>query len=160
MMHLELRHRLRGTWHRVEEPGVERPFEFVVRVAFDRLSDVLGHATARLEGHLVALGLTGGAACKGTLVLGSLVREGSIEWSLHFYGDDGVSYRFDGRSEVDLLALPRALTVLPGYVFDQEGREVGRVVLRYDWRGELGHTLRSARVAGPLRSWLERRRRR
>jgi hypothetical protein len=140
--------RMSGMWHSLAAPADERPIEFEVRATVDRLRELLGNTVARLEGRIVVDGLTRGADATGTLGIGAIVRERRLPYALSFRGDDGKSYRFDGAKEVDVADLTRAFTTLPAYLFDGEGNEVGRAVLRFDLRGDMAKFVRSFRPKG------------
>ena len=145
MIGLEFRERMAGTWHRLDAPTDERPFAFTVRVTVGRLVQLLGGAVATLDGHVDADGLARGAPLAGTLDLGALVRTRELPYRFRFTGDDGTSYRFDGHKTVDLMDLPRTMTILPGSIYADAGHEIGRAVLQFDLRGDLVTFLRSWR---------------
>jgi hypothetical protein len=145
MIGLTFRERMAGTWHRLEAPTLERPIEFDLQARVPHVTELLGNTVAQVKGRVVAEGLTGGADFEGTLGLGALVRERRLPYRFAFRADDGRTYRFDGAKEVSLMDLPRSMTVLPAYIFDDQGEEVGRAVLRFDLRGDLLKFLRSWR---------------
>ncbi len=143
MILLEFTERMRGSWHRLNSPGNEQPVEFTGRATISRLSDVLGSTAAGFRGRVVAEGLTRGADFEGTLGVGALRREGRLPYAFSFVGEDKRNYRFDGAKEVSLLDPVRSMTVLPAYLFDDGGNEVGRAVLHFDLRTDLANFLRS-----------------
>lgn len=147
MIGLSFDERMAGTWHSLVEPAHERPIEFTLRATLPARA-LLGDGVAALEGRIVVEGITAGAEAKGTLGLGALVRERRLPYALSFRGDDGRQYRLDGAKEVSVLDLPRSMTTLPVYLFDDQGNEVGRAVLHFDLRGDLIKFMRSFR---PLR---------
>lgn len=153
MIRLEFSERMSGSWHRLDSPGIERPIEFVGRATVARMSELLGDTVATLRGRVVAEGLSRGAEFDGTLGLGALWREGRLPYGFSFVGDDGRNYRFDGAKEVTWLDPVRTLSVLPAYLFDDRGNEVGRAVLHFDVRTDFLNFLRSWRLgfAGPSR---------
>jgi hypothetical protein len=143
MIGLKFDERMSGTWHALAEPAVERPIEFTVRATVGRLRELVGNTVAELRGRISVEGITGSTDARGTLGLGALVRERRLPYSLTFTGDDGKRYRLDGAKEVELADLPRTMTVLPAYLFDDGGNEIGRAVLRFDLQGDLFKFLRS-----------------
>ncbi len=145
MIGVEFRERMAGTWHRLDAPTDERPFAFTARACVGRLAQFLGGAVARLEGEVQADGLARSSPLVGTLDLGALTRARELPYRFRFQGDDGRRYRFDGHKTVDLMDLPRTMTILPASVFDDDGREVGRAVLHFDLRADLPGFLRSWR---------------
>jgi hypothetical protein len=149
MIGLTFSERMTGTWHRLEAPTDERPIEFHLRATVPHVTELLGNTVAQVEGTVLAEGLTAGAPFEGTLGLGALVRERRLPYHFAFRAEDGRTYRFDGAKEVSIMDLPRSITVLPGYIYDDGGNEIGRAVLRFDLRGDLLTFLRSWR---PVRS--------
>lgn len=143
MIGLTFHETMRGHWYRLESPGDERPIEFTTIARVPRIADLLGNAVANLKGRVVADGLTAGAEFEGSLGLGALVRERRLPYAFSFRGDDGRKYRFDGAKEVELRDIPRTMTTLPAYLFDDAGNEVGRAILHFDLRGDLFKFLRS-----------------
>ncbi len=134
---------MRGSWHRLENPGEEMPIEFDAQAELSGVANVIGDAIARLHGTVRVAGLATDASFDGTLGLGSLVRERRLPYAFSFRGDDGRTYRFDGAKEVSLFDLARTITTLPAYLFDDSGNEVGRAVLHFDLRGDFIKFLRS-----------------
>jgi len=134
---------MKGQWHRVDSPGVERAIEFHARGEVSRLRELLGDTVAKLSGRVVVDGLTRGTDFEGTLGLGALLREKRLPYAFAFRADDGRRYRFDGAKEVSVRELARTMTTLPAYIYDDSGSEIGRAVLHFDLRGDLVTFLRS-----------------
>ncbi len=145
MIGVKFRERMAGTWHRLESPADERPIEFTANARVPKLSAFLGNVVAEMEGQVIAEGLTKGADFEGTIGLGALVRERRLPYAFSFRGDNGRKYRFDGTKEVSLADLANTMSTLPAYLYDDEGREIGRAVLRFDLQGDLWKFLRSWR---------------
>ncbi len=136
---------MRGSWHRLEKPADELPIEFKAFAELTGVTNIFGKGVAKLHGTVKVAGLAESSSFEGTLGLGSLVRERRLPYAFSFRGDDGRMYRFDGAKEVSVLDLPRTMSVLPAYLFDDAGTEVGRAVLHFDVRGDLISFLRSWR---------------
>jgi hypothetical protein len=139
------RETLDGSWHRPAQPADERRCAIDVTVVVPHVLEFLGNTVAEIRGRVTLEGLASDREFKGTLGIGAIVRERRLPYAFSFIGDDGRSYRFDGAKEVDALRLPRSITSLGAYVFDQDGEEVGRVILRAELRDELLGFLKSLR---------------
>jgi hypothetical protein len=136
MLGLTFRETLDGSWHRPSAPADERRCSVDVTVIIPRVTELLGNTVADISGRVTLEGLATDREFKGTLGIGAIVRERRVPYAFSFIGDDGVAYRFDGAKEVNVLGLPRSMTTLGAYVFDPQGDEVGRVILRADLREE------------------------
>jgi hypothetical protein len=145
MLGVTFRETLYGSWHRPSAPADEKHCSITVSVRIPRMTQLLGNTVAALSGRVTLEGLATDRECKGTLGIGAIVRERRIPYALSFIGDDGGVYRFDGAKEVNVLELPRSMTTLGAYVFDAQGEEVGRVILRADLREEVLQFIRTLR---------------
>src|SRR5438309_379751 len=77
------------------------------------------------------------------------VRERRLPYDFTFRGDDDREYRFHGQKDVTMIALHDTMTTLPASLYDADGKEVGRAVLRFDVRGDLVKFLRSWKLWVP-----------
>ncbi|MDP3278429.1 MAG: hypothetical protein Q8Q09_24785 [Deltaproteobacteria bacterium] len=137
MLGLTFRETLDGSWHRLSEPGNELRCVVDVTVVIPSVTELLGNTVAEISGRVTLEGLATDRAFAGTLGIGSALREKRVPYAFALIGDDGRSYRFDGAKEINVLSIPRSITTLGAYVFDSEGVEVGRVILRADLRDEV-----------------------
>lgn len=145
MIGLTFRETMSGGYHLTPAPGIDRPMAFTIRASVPSLRSLLGGALFAIEGSVFAEGLASHRPLRGTLNIDPL-RGKVLVYLFEFDGDDGAHYVFQGRktlSEGDLL---HAMTVLPGGIYDAEGREVGRALLRFDLRGDLLRFLGSFRL--------------
>jgi hypothetical protein len=131
------RETLDGSWHRPSAPGEERRCSVDVSVVIPRVTELLGNTIAEISGRVTLEGFATNREFKGTLGVGAILRERRIPYAFSFIADDGAAYRFDGAKEVNVLSLPKSTSTLGAYVFDGQGEEVGRVVLRADLRDEV-----------------------
>lgn len=145
MLGLTFRETLDGSWHRPSAPAEERRCAVDVTVVIPRVTELLGNTVADISGRVTLEGLATDREFKGTLGIGAIVREKRIPYAFSFIADDGGAHRFDGAKEVNVLGLPRSITTLGAYVFDAQGDEVGRVILRADLREEVLRFLTSFR---------------
>jgi hypothetical protein len=137
MLGLTFRETLDGSWHRPSAPADEKRCTVDVTVVIPRVLELLGNTVADISGRVTLEGLAADREFKGTLGVGAILRERRLPYAFSFIGDDARAYRFDGAKEVNALRLPRSITTLGAYVFDADGEEVGRVILRADLRDEV-----------------------
>jgi hypothetical protein len=144
MFALTYRETLHGGFYLLADPVDERPADFDLHVDVPRLSRFVPSLTATLSGKVRLEGFAESSPATGKLVLVPDQRRAIYE--LSFAGTDGATYRFRGQKEFLVLNPADALTLLQGSVYDEGAREVGRAVLRFDARGNLGSLLRSIRL--------------
>jgi hypothetical protein len=123
-----------------EEEG--RPFVFTVTARATRVERFLRDWEARIEGILCWDGVADGARVRGVLHMPLLTRR-QLHYDFSFEGEDGRTYRFLGRKDVDLRHPIDTMTTLPGRVIDDEDREVARGEARFDLRKDLLHMVSS-----------------
>lgn len=117
---------LRGTHHRLTDPGTELPATLDVEVELP-LAQLVRRDLGRLRGTFDADGLARSAALDGTFLLDLL--DGKIIYDFHFLGVDGRERRFHGETEFELRHPVRTLEDIVGRVWEDE-REEARVLLR------------------------------
>jgi hypothetical protein len=137
---------LYGSWHRLSAPSEEHRCVVELNIVMPKVTELLTNTTAEIHGRVSLATLATDREFKGTLGLGAIVRERRVPYAFTLIADDGRPYRFDGAKEVNLLKLPNSMTTLGAYIFDEQGEEVGRVVLRGDFRDEILEFLRSFRA--------------
>lgn len=113
-----------------------RPFIFTVTARAARLGRFLRDPEAHIEGILYWEGMADGAAVQGTLHMPLIARR-QLYYDFSFTAEDGRTYRFKGRKDVDLLHPIDTMTTLPGRVLDPDDREVARGVARFDLAKDL-----------------------
>ncbi|MBS2011395.1 MAG: FAD-dependent oxidoreductase [Deltaproteobacteria bacterium] len=132
-----------------------RPFSFALRARSRGLADFAATREVEIEGELMAEGFGARCPLTGTLGMDVLVT-GKLPYDFTFTSDDGRSFRFVGEKTLDLAALSRSMTVLPGRVLGEGGVVVGRAEVTFDLDRDLLEFLRSFRVEGGA-SWLSAR---
>ena len=142
------RETMRGTYHLLESPLVERGIEFTVRAKVDGMRRFLRDRTARIEGVVDVEGFATKRPLRGSLGL-MLLDQRRLPYDFMFRGDDDREYRFHGQKDVTLIALADTMSTLPASRYDAAGNEIGRAVLRFDIRGDLGAFLKSWRMQVP-----------
>ena len=138
---LRFEQRLRGTYHRLADPGVEHPAALDVEVALP-FRKVLRAGEGHLEGHLRADGYADGPI-RGTYVLDLISRK--IVYDFRFDGSDGRERRFHGETVFDITRPVRAIEDLVGRIYDDE-REDARVLLSVPFDAGLRRMIRSLRA--------------
>ncbi len=144
-MRLLFHENMSGAYHLLARPLEDRAAELSLDVSIDRLRDFVRAPALRVEGTLSLEGVATARPCTGKISL-RIVNEQRIPYDLRFLGDDGCAYRLCGQRDLTVPKLADALTVLPMSLCDPTAREVGRAVLRFDARTELGQLIRSIRV--------------
>lgn len=151
----ELTERLSGGFHLLADPLRDRALTLTLRVVVDELRPLgagfRGHATGRVA----AEGVAEDAEVEGVVEM-RFARERRQIYDLRFRGDDGEVVRLRGQKDFLLHSGLDALTVVAAGLFDAEGEEMGRAVLRFDARADLDSMARSLRVRLGSR-WLGRR---
>ncbi len=143
------RGKLRGSYYLLDAPLEDRALSVELAADIVGLRGLVLAKQARLLGRIHAEGLAPDAVAEGTLGL-RLIDEGRLPLSLSFRGDDGGAYRLRGQSELVVAAPVETVTELPLSLYDGQDREIGRGLLRFDVRGDLGKLLRSFRVRAHL----------
>ena len=133
------RQTLRGTYHRLVDPGVEREATLDVCVELP-LARLLRRDLGTLSGTFDAPGLASEAPLEGTFRL-DLV-EGRIVYDFHFVALDGRERRFHGETEFELRHPVRTLEDVVGRLWVDE-REEARVLLRVPVVGGTWRLLRT-----------------
>jgi hypothetical protein len=100
--------------------------------------------TATLRGQVTLEGFAADPDPEGKLVLDPEAKRAVYE--VTFRADEGGRFRLRGHKELELLNLVDSFTLLSASLYDDGAHEVGRAVLRFDARGNLGSLLRSIRL--------------
>jgi hypothetical protein len=138
------RETLRGGFYLLSAPVDERAADFLLDVEATDLAAFAQSRTAKLAGDVTLQGFADAVRAEGSLVVDADARRASYELALR--GNDGAKYRFRGHRELSWLNLVDSLTLLHGSVYDADAREVGRVRVRFDARGNLGSLVRSVHL--------------
>jgi hypothetical protein len=134
---------LHGGFYLLADPVDERAADLELDIEVPRLRHLVPSLTARLVGQIRLEGFAD-SPVTGKIVIVPDQKRGIYE--LAFTGQDGAPYRFRGQKELLVLNLGDALTLLEGSIYDSSAGEIGRLVARFDVRGNLGSLLRSIRV--------------
>lgn len=146
------RETMSGSYHRLDRPTEDHAIEFTISAHVESLRRFVRDRIARIEGEVTMEGLATKRPLSGTLGL-KLLDEQRLPYEFTFRGDDGKSYSFRGEKDVLIQTLPDSITTLPASVFDADGNEIARAVLRFDLRGDLFEFIKSFRLKRPtLRS--------
>jgi hypothetical protein len=139
------RETMSGSYHLLDKPTEDRAIAFTISAHVDSLRRFARDKMARIEGEVTLEGLADKRPLTGTLGL-LLFAEQRLPYEFTFRGDDGKKYTFKGEKDVLLATLPDSITTLPASLFDDEGREIGRAVVRFDLRGDLVKFVKSFRI--------------
>jgi hypothetical protein len=144
-MGVEFRETMAGSYRLHEGAGGELPLQFTIRAFSRRMSSFLRVPLTEVEGEFHAEGFADHAPTRGTLAL-DLLRDRTLKYDLRFPGNDGKPYRFKGQKTVSLRRLMATMTELPAALLDDQGREVGSALVRFDAQQDLPSFLRSFRL--------------
>ncbi len=121
--------RMRGTFHRLTDPGTELPFELTTQLLLP-LPELLRRRTGRVTGTIDAEGLATRAPFSGTVQID--LRDRKIVYDVHFHGDDDRPRRFHGETEFWMRRAVRAMEEVVGRIYDgaeEEARVLASVKL-------------------------------
>jgi hypothetical protein len=144
----EYSERLEGSFYWLDDPMSDHPMTLEVRARVDGLRRFAKTRVARVDGRIHAASIataTGGAEVRGEVAL-KLLDEKRVPYDLWFEGDDRKTYRLRGQRDFYPHDAFDSLSMLPASIYDGEGLEVGRALLRSDARSELPRMLKSLRA--------------
>jgi hypothetical protein len=148
MFGFELRESLSGSYYRLDEPLREHALRIDLCLGVDGMRRFLRErrveATGRVFAEQLAERMAGGVPLFGTLTM-KLFDEKRIPYDLSFEGDDRRTYRLRGQRDFFMHDAVDSLTMLPASVYDDDGLEVARAMLRFDPKTELPAMVRSFR---------------
>jgi hypothetical protein len=150
------RETMSGNYYLLERPTEDKALSFTIAAHVESLRRFVRDKTARIEGEVTMEGIGERRPLSGTLGL-LLFQEQRLPYEFTFRGDDGKRYTFRGEKDVLIATLPDSITTLPASVFDEDGKEIARAVVRFDLKGDLVKLIKSFRLKPPsLRSLLAR----
>jgi hypothetical protein len=136
---------MQGNYHLLASQLDERAISFSINVRVAGIRRFLKDKLARIEGEVYVEGFADHRPLEGTLAL-KLLDEHRLTYDFTFRANDGNRYRLHGQKDVTLIALHDTMTTLPASIYDTDGREIARAVLRFDVRGDMAVFLRSWRL--------------
>ncbi len=144
----QLAESMSGSYYLLDEPFRDHALRVSLRLGVNGLRRFLRERKIDAKGLVHAEGLATRAR-EGVELTGSLTMklfdEKRIPYDLSFQGDDGRTYRLRGQRDFFVHAAVDSLTILPASLFDDTGLEIGRAVLRFDARNDLGALVKSFR---------------
>ncbi len=140
---VRLHARLTGSYYLFADPLDERALalDLVVRLPLARR--LLLERTADVTGTMSVDGIAHARAVGGTMRL--LFDEQRVPYDLVLTTDLGRTLRVRGQADFVVTDAAGSLTTVPASLYDAAGAEIGRATLRFDWRSDLGRTLKSIR---------------
>jgi hypothetical protein len=154
----ELAESFSGSYYRLDEPFRDHGMRISLRLGVNGMRRFLRERKVEAKGRIFAEGLAerekDGVPLEGTLMM-KLFDEKRIPYDLSFEGDDGRTYRLGGQRDFFVRDAMDSLTILPAslYLVSAErgrtkgdaGIEMGRAILRFDPRKDLGPLVKSFR---------------
>lgn len=144
MAGFEFRETMAGSFHLLDRPDEERPMSFTIRARSGGFLSFLRRPEVEIEGEIDAEGFADHRYLRGTLGLDP-IRTGTLPYAFRFKGNDEAAYSFEGKKTLSISEFAQSMTVLPGSILDEGGREIGRALLRFDLRSDLKKFLGSFR---------------
>jgi hypothetical protein len=144
MFGFRFRETMRGMYHFLDRPLEERGIEFTIAVESRGLRDFARTRTAAIHGEVELEGFARKTPLAGTLAF--KLDERRLPYEFTFSADDGKSYRFRGQKDFSLFAVADSISTLPASIYDAEGKELGRAIVRFDLRADTGKLLKSFRL--------------
>jgi hypothetical protein len=148
MLGFRFSERFTGQFYRLTAPL--EPTEAVLDieiVCFDIL-DFLRTRTAVLRGTFSVANFAASQHVEGEVRL-RFATEGNAGYSFWFLGNDGMRYRLLGEKDAHVSRGTASFTELPMSVFDDRGRELGRIEFAFPFREEGARVLKSIRILAP-----------
>lgn len=144
----ELKESFSGSFYRLDEPLRDHAVEISLRLGVDGMRRFLRERKVVAEGTIFAETLAErgekGVHLSGSLTM-KLFDEKRIPYDLSFEGDDGRTYRLRGQRDFFMHDAIDSLTMLPASLYDDDNREIGRALLRFDPKTELPTLVKSFR---------------
>jgi hypothetical protein len=138
------RETMSGNYYLLDKPTEDRGISIAIEAHVESMRRFVRDKTARIEGEISLEGIADRRPLNGTL--GLMLSERRLPYEFSFRGDGGERYEFRGERDVRLATLPDSFTTLPASIFDEQGNERARAVVRFDLRGDLVKVLKSFRL--------------
>jgi hypothetical protein len=139
---------LRGHFHRFDSPLVDRAIDCHLAFELEGMRQSVLHRVGRVSGWVTASGLARAPVLDGAVTYRE-ASEGQAIVTLHFAsdGEAGSGERLTLRGFVEVLPVAplTTATTMPFSLYSASDQEIGRGVLRFDLRGDLGRVVRSLR---------------
>lgn len=145
MSAFEFRETMAGSFHLLSDPEDERPMSFTIRARSRPLLSFLRRPEVEIEGEVDAEGFADHRHLRGKLGL-DVWRTRTLPYAFRFTANDGEICSFIGEKTISPSELALSITVLPGSIMDEAGREIGRALLRFDLRSDLMRFVKSFRL--------------
>lgn len=136
MSGFEFRETMSGTFRLSGGDETQRPMTFTIRARSRSLLAFLREPIVEIEGEVDASGFADHRHLRGTLDM-DILRTKELRYEFQFKGNDGKPYAFSGKKTLSPRDLLGSMTVLPGTLNDEVGREIGGALLRFDLRSDL-----------------------
>ena len=156
----ELAESMTGTYHRFEDPFLDRVVRIHLRLGVDGMRRFARERRISAEGTIVAEGLAENGGAGRTLsgtVTWKLLDENRVPYDLSFDGDDAKRYHLRGQRDFFFHNVALSLSTMQASLYDDQEREIGRATLHFEPRVELPALFKSFRPRLRLRGGGKRR---
>lgn len=137
-----------GQFYRLTAPLESMDASLEIEIVCFDLLDFVRTRTAVLRGTFSAGTFATSQHVEGEVRL-RFATEGKAGYSFWFLGNDGQRYRLLGEKDAHVSRGTASFTELPMSVFDDRGRELGRIDFGFPFREEGARVLKSIRVLAP-----------
>jgi hypothetical protein len=140
---VRLRARMSGAYYLFADPLEERALAIELEIRLPLARRLLLERTADVTGKVTLERLALDRPLGGTVRF--LFDQNRMPYDLVFTADEGRTLRLRGQHDFMVMDAVGSLTTVPASLYDATGDEIGRATLRFDWRSDLGRTLKSIR---------------
>jgi hypothetical protein len=140
---VRLRAWMTGHYYLFADPLDERPVHFELDVKLPLARRLVLGRTADVRGTMTLEGLATARPLHGTLRF--LFDQNRTPFDFVLTSDEGRTLRVRGQHDFIVTDAAGSMRNVPASLYDAEGEEIGRAVLRFDWRADIGKTLKSIR---------------
>jgi hypothetical protein len=144
MLGFSYRETLHGGFYFLDDPRDERAADLVLDVDVKDAMALVHSRTATLGGEITLDGFAEKVHGEGVLIVDP--EQKRLNYELSFVADDRARYRFRGHKELSLLNFADSFTLVQASLYNDEAREIGRAVVRFDARGNWASLVRSFRL--------------
>lgn len=107
-----------GTYRQPKAKGLEGKFNFNCKVEIPSVVEFLLNQLSYIEGTVEMEGVVGSAPLKGTLLIDPVFRR-ELVYDFDFNGEEGKSYHFFGKKQIQYLNLISSMTHLKGKILKE-----------------------------------------
>lgn len=147
MLGLEFRFCMRGSYYLFQEPLEEHACSLDVVAFLEGVTTRQKHSLltgrASLVGRSTFEGLATDRPVRGTMTL--LWIERRVPYDIELTSDQGRTMHVRGQHDFMVMDVLGSITTLPASLYNASGEEIGRLVLRFDYKSDTKRLLKSLR---------------